>query len=76
MDNNMVSKISFGMCATNIHLLQFKIQSHLQKTMTLNDSESELIPMKNIKNFYHDMRHFAFFSLTELPSWVLWNLLS
>ena len=28
MDNNMVSKIWVGMPTTNIHLLQFKIQSH------------------------------------------------
>ena len=30
MNNNMVSKILVGM-STNIHLLKFKIQSHLQK---------------------------------------------
>ena len=31
MDNNVASKIWVGMSTTNIHLLQFKIQSHLQK---------------------------------------------
>ena len=31
MDNNMVSKIWIGMSATNIYLIQFKVQSHLQK---------------------------------------------
>ena len=31
MDNNKVSKIWVRMSSTNIHLLQFKIQSHLQK---------------------------------------------
>ena len=31
MDNNMASKIVVGMSATNIHLLQIEIQSHLQK---------------------------------------------
>ena len=31
MDNNMVSKIRVGMYTTNIHLLQFKIENHLQK---------------------------------------------
>ena len=31
MDNNMVSKICFGMFTTYTHLLQFKIQSHLEK---------------------------------------------
>ena len=30
MDNNILSKIWVGMSTTNIHLLQFKIQSHLQ----------------------------------------------
>ena len=31
MDNNMVGKIWVEMSTTNIHLLQFKIQNHLQK---------------------------------------------
>ena len=31
MDKHMVSKIWVGMSTTNIHLLHFKIQSHLQK---------------------------------------------
>ena len=30
MDNIIVSKIWVGMSTTNINLLQFKIQSHLQ----------------------------------------------
>ena len=33
MDNNMVSKIWVGMSSTNIHLLKFKIQSHLQNNV-------------------------------------------
>ena len=31
MNNNIVSKIWVGMASINIHLLQFEIQSHLQK---------------------------------------------
>ena len=31
MDNNMINKIWAGMVTTNIHLLQFKIQSNLEK---------------------------------------------
>ena len=46
MDNIMVSKIWVGMSTTNIHLLQFKIQSHLEKMWTLNVGTSELIPKK------------------------------
>ena len=44
-------KIWVGMSTTNIHLLQFKIQGHLQKTQTLNLSISELIPKKTVLNF-------------------------
>ena len=51
MDNNMVNKIRVGMFTTNIHLLQFKIQSHLQKHKTLNASTSELIPKENHLKF-------------------------
>ena len=49
MDNNMVSKIWVGMSTTNINLLQFKIQSHLQKRgLNLNAGTSELIPKKHV----------------------------
>ena len=46
MDNNMVSKIWFRMCTANIHLLQFKTQSLLQKQEILNSGTSEPIPLK------------------------------
>ena len=32
MDNDLVTKIWVGLSTTNIHLPQFKIQSHLQKS--------------------------------------------
>ena len=47
MDYNIVSKTWVGMSATNIHLLQFKIQSYLQK-QTLNSVTSELVPQKKL----------------------------
>ena len=48
MDNNMVIKIWIAMPSTNIHLLQFKIPSYLQKTGTLNAGTSELIPKRSV----------------------------
>ena len=51
MDNNMVSKIWVWMFTTDIHILQFKIQSQLQKHKTSNASTSELIPKKNCPKF-------------------------
>ena len=41
MDNNMVSKIWVGMSTINIHLLQFKIQSHLQKCRYIRNHSEE-----------------------------------
>ena len=42
------------MSTTNIHLLPFKIESHLQKTRTLNYSgTSELIPKKNRRKIFN-----------------------
>ena len=52
MDNSMVSKFLVGMSTTNIHLLQFKIQSHLQETWTLNAGTSYLIPKKNCQKIF------------------------
>ena len=48
MDKNMVSKIRIGMSSTNIHLFQFKIQSHLQKRWLWMPvpGASKLIPKK------------------------------
>ena len=51
MDNNMVSKILVGMSTTKVHLLQFKIQSRLQKIGTLNAGTSDLNPKKNRVKF-------------------------
>ena len=52
MENSMVNKIWAEMCTTtNIHLLQFKILSHLQKIWTLNAGISEFIPKKKHLKF-------------------------
>ena len=44
-------KILVGMFTTNIHILRFKIQSHLQKRRTLNAGTSNPIPKKNRQNY-------------------------
>ena len=52
MDNNVVSKIWVGMSTTNIHLLQFKIQSHLKKKNANFECRSlELLQKKNRLQF-------------------------
>ena len=49
------------MSTTNIHLLKFKIQSHLQKHKTLNAGTSELIQKEKtskISNITFAILHF------------------
>ena len=73
MDDNMVSKIWVGMFTNNIHLLTFKIQSHMQR-QRLNAGTPKLIPKKKHRNFYHYIFHFAscikwFDQITTLSIW-------
>ena len=68
------------MSTTYVYLLQFKIQSHLQRK-DLNASTTELFPeVKNTQKIYFSFHQNRFFcvcfspqGLTKLPSWVLWN---
>ena len=76
MDNNMVSKIWVGMSATNIHLLQFKIQSHLQKRglwmMVHQNSLRKGKKTSKISNIKFAILPFSpQNNLTKLSSWVL-----
>ena len=48
----MVRNIWVGMPTTNIHLLQLKIQNHLQKRRLPNGSTSELIPKSSFCIFF------------------------
>ena len=70
----MVSKVSVGMSTINIHLPQFKIQGHLQKTRTMNHGTSELIPKEKKRLTFLPLHSpFDLFliknnALTKLPS--------
>ena len=72
----MVSKIWVGMSTNNIHLLQFKIQGHVQKWGLWMPVSHNSLQGKLSKFWLH--RHFDFFphqnTVTKLPSWVLWSL--
>ena len=56
----MVSKICFGMSSTNIHLLQLKSQSHLQKRGLEMQVHQISFRRKNVKIFNNCIRQFAF----------------
>ena len=47
-------------CSPTLTLIQNS--KSLAKTLSLNAGTSELIPKKNVYNFKHYIRHFAFFS--------------
>ena len=62
-----MSKIWIGLSTTNIHLLQFEIQSHLQKCKTLNAGTSELTPKKKLSAISNiTFHHFALLSYNTL----------
>ena len=77
MDNNMVSKIGVGMTTINIHLLQFKILSHLQKRgfwMPVHENSC----WRKTSEIYYITFAILLFShqntLVKLLSPVLWSL--
>ena len=71
LDNNMVSKILMGMSSTNIHLLQYKIQSHFENVdfeCRNIRTQSEETPSK-ICNITFTVLTFPYQNtLTKLPS--------
>ena len=82
--NYMVSKIWVGLSATNIHLLQFKIQSYLQKWDLSNIHQNSFwkkkqqnkTKQKNISNNTFAILHFSYKNASsKLTFWVFWNLL-
>ena len=78
MDSNMVSKIWGGMATANIHLLQFKIQSHLQKRglgMPVNRNLYQRISCLKFLTLHSPFYLFSHKNtLNKFPSWVFWGL--
>ena len=56
----MVSKIWVEMSTANIHLLQFTIQSHLQKRRLWMPVHQNSFQRQNVINLLHYIRHFVF----------------
>ena len=78
-DKNMVGKIWVGMTSNNIHLLQFKIWSHLQKQkiwMPVHQNSFRRKKISEISYITFAILHFLKQNaVTKLPLWVLQNLL-